>query len=128
MVVSDQGGAPNWGWGTSRQLWACRLSHALGLVVVLGMLVALGATSSGRTGLATASAAEIRSNTAPSVADNRPDSGLQSTPAVQTMADQRNAHKWAMDGLRSLAQSSVLSAFPAQRAAIAARLNRLLAR
>jgi N-acetylglucosamine-6-sulfatase len=42
MVGSAGRSAPSWGWGTQRQLFACRLSHALGLVAVLGMLVALG--------------------------------------------------------------------------------------
>ena len=42
MVRSAEQGVPNWGWGTQRQALACRLSQALGLVVVLGMLVAFG--------------------------------------------------------------------------------------
>jgi hypothetical protein len=28
----------NWTWGTSWQLWACRLTHVLGLIAVLAML------------------------------------------------------------------------------------------
>jgi hypothetical protein len=39
--------APSWGWGTQRQLFACRLFQALGLVAVLGMLLALGWTPGG---------------------------------------------------------------------------------
>lgn len=42
MIESTRAGMP--GWGTSGQLWACRLSQALGLVVVLAMLLALGWT------------------------------------------------------------------------------------
>ena len=34
--------ASGWRWGTERQLFACRLFQALGLVAVLGMLLALG--------------------------------------------------------------------------------------
>jgi hypothetical protein len=30
---------PSWGWGSRGQLLACRLSHALALVVVLGLLL-----------------------------------------------------------------------------------------
>jgi len=30
-----------WSWGTSWQLWACRLSHAIVLLVVLAMLLVL---------------------------------------------------------------------------------------
>jgi hypothetical protein len=39
MMVRSQG--QGWGWGTAGQLFACRLSHALGLLVVLGLLLAL---------------------------------------------------------------------------------------
>ena len=35
-------GVPGWGWGTERQLFACRLFQAFGLIVVLGMLLAIG--------------------------------------------------------------------------------------
>jgi hypothetical protein len=35
---------PNWEWGTERQLFACRLFQAFGLVAVLGLLLALGWT------------------------------------------------------------------------------------
>jgi hypothetical protein len=31
-----------WGWALDWQVWACRLSHALGLIVVLLMLLVLG--------------------------------------------------------------------------------------
>ena len=41
MGGTQEQAAPNWGWGTGRQLLACRLSHALGLLVVLAMLLAL---------------------------------------------------------------------------------------
>ena len=34
--------APSWSWGTAQQLFACRLSQALGLVAVLAMLLLLG--------------------------------------------------------------------------------------
>jgi len=33
---------PGWSWGTDWQLWACRLSHLLGLMVVLGLLWFVG--------------------------------------------------------------------------------------
>jgi hypothetical protein len=33
---------PSWGWGTERQLFACRLFQAFGLLAVLGMLLVLG--------------------------------------------------------------------------------------
>lgn len=36
-----------WGWGADWQLWACRVSHVLGLVAVLAMLLLLGIVSSG---------------------------------------------------------------------------------
>ena len=38
-AVSPVEAAPSWGWGSPWQLWACRLSHALGLAVVLGLLL-----------------------------------------------------------------------------------------
>jgi hypothetical protein len=37
-------GVPHWRWGTERQLFACRLFQVLGLIAVLGMLLALGWT------------------------------------------------------------------------------------
>jgi hypothetical protein len=36
---------PHWGWGTTRQLWACRISQALGLIAVLALLLALTSVS-----------------------------------------------------------------------------------
>ncbi len=30
-------------WGTTQQLWACRISHVLGLIAILLMLVFLAA-------------------------------------------------------------------------------------
>lgn len=47
MTVSTEHEFHSRGWGTDWQLWACRLSHLLGLVAVLGLLVLLGITSSG---------------------------------------------------------------------------------
>jgi hypothetical protein len=44
MIGAEGPEAREWGWGTSGQLFACRLCHALGLVAVLGMLLALGWT------------------------------------------------------------------------------------
>lgn len=38
-TVSPVEAAPSWGWGSHRQVWACRLSHAMALVVVLGLLL-----------------------------------------------------------------------------------------
>lgn len=35
-------GTSGWGWGTAGQLWACRLSHLAGLLVVLALLLAIG--------------------------------------------------------------------------------------
>ena len=29
---------PGWSWGTEGQFWACRVSHLLGLIAVLGLL------------------------------------------------------------------------------------------
>ena len=69
MVGSAGRDAPSWGWGTQRQLFACRLCHALGLVVVLGMLLALGWTPGGRGGEGTA-AAPARPNVLLIVADD----------------------------------------------------------
>ena len=48
-----------WGWGTSRQLFVCRLSHAFGLVVVLGALWALGWTPIGDSAQRTAPAVAV---------------------------------------------------------------------
>ncbi len=44
MGVTQGQAAPSWAWGTGRQLLACRLSHALGLLVLLAMLLARGWT------------------------------------------------------------------------------------
>ena len=41
-MEASHAGEPRWGWGSDRQLLACRLSHVFGLVAVLGGLVALG--------------------------------------------------------------------------------------
>jgi len=45
MIASERSGGPGLGWGAPWQLWACRLSHILGLVAVLTMLVVLGAVA-----------------------------------------------------------------------------------
>jgi hypothetical protein len=47
MIASTPESAPSWGWGAPWQLWACRLSHVLGLLAVLAMLLALGVMFSG---------------------------------------------------------------------------------
>ena len=60
----------SWGWGTGRQLLACRLSHALGLIVVLGMLWALGWTPAGQTGQGTVAAAPLEPAVLVAVADD----------------------------------------------------------
>jgi hypothetical protein len=45
MPVELQGRiAPSWEWGAEWQLWACRASQVLGLLVVLGLLLAIGWT------------------------------------------------------------------------------------
>jgi hypothetical protein len=44
MDASHGRGAVSWGWGSQRQLLACRLSHLLGLVAVLTLLLILGWT------------------------------------------------------------------------------------
>ena len=117
MGATKHEATPNWGWGTPWQLWACRLSHALGLVVVLGMLVVLGATSSGQDGPATATAAEISASAPQRVTEVRSGDALQAvTPAR------------ALTGIRSLPPGPVLSAIKEQRAALAARLEALLTR
>ena len=38
MISLERAHAPDWSWGTSWQLWACRLSHLLGLLAVLSLL------------------------------------------------------------------------------------------
>lgn len=40
-ALTDRLSSPNWGWGTGRQLWACRISLVLGLLAVLALLLAL---------------------------------------------------------------------------------------
>jgi len=39
MTTSRAETAQSFGWGSSGQLWACRVSHGLGLAAVLGMLL-----------------------------------------------------------------------------------------
>ena len=38
MIDSTQMVDTGWSWGTESQLWACRLSHVLGLVAVLALI------------------------------------------------------------------------------------------
>jgi hypothetical protein len=83
MVASCGRGASSWGWGTHRQLFACRLSHALGLVVVLGLLLALGWAPAGRAGQGTAAAAPVKPNVLLIVADDMRVDGLQAMPTMQ---------------------------------------------
>jgi hypothetical protein len=33
---------PSWGWGPPERVLACRISQVLGLIAVLGMLIAIG--------------------------------------------------------------------------------------
>jgi hypothetical protein len=42
MIESHEHSALSWGWANDWQVWACRLSHALGLIAVLMLLLALG--------------------------------------------------------------------------------------
>jgi hypothetical protein len=42
MIDSTRIAEPNWGWGTEGQIWACRLSHVLGLVAVLVLIWFVG--------------------------------------------------------------------------------------
>jgi hypothetical protein len=42
MIESHEHTTLSWGWATDWQAWACRLSHALGLIAVLMLLLALG--------------------------------------------------------------------------------------
>lgn len=44
MVESHEHGALSWEWSADWQVWACRLSHALGFIAVLMLLLALGWT------------------------------------------------------------------------------------
>ena len=39
MDMAESHATPSLGWGSNGQLWACRASHALGLVAVLGLLL-----------------------------------------------------------------------------------------
>jgi hypothetical protein len=47
MTVSTERHIPSWSWGADWHLWACRLSHLLGLVALLAMLVLLGVVTAG---------------------------------------------------------------------------------
>jgi hypothetical protein len=38
MIDSTRFEEQGWSWGAESQLWACRLSHVLGLVAVLALL------------------------------------------------------------------------------------------
>jgi arylsulfatase A-like enzyme len=67
---------------------ACRLSHALGLMVVLGMLWILGWNPAGRQGQGTAAAAPARPNVLLIVADDMRVDGLQAMPTIQKLAAQ----------------------------------------
>ena len=42
MTESQGNSTLRWEWAVDWPLWACRLSHAVGLVVVLLLLLALG--------------------------------------------------------------------------------------
>jgi hypothetical protein len=42
MISLERAQAPGWSWGTPWQVWACRLSHLLGLIAVLGLLWLVG--------------------------------------------------------------------------------------
>ena len=42
MISLEREHAANWTWGAPWQLWACRLSHLLGLGAVLGLLWLVG--------------------------------------------------------------------------------------
>jgi len=42
MIGSHEHNALNLEWAADWQVWACRLSHAIGLVVVLMLLLAIG--------------------------------------------------------------------------------------
>lgn len=88
MAGSEGRGAPSWGWGTQGQLVACRLCHALGLVVVLGFLLAIGWAPNARYGQGTAAAAPVRPNVLLIVADDMRVDGLQAMPTVQRLAAQ----------------------------------------
>lgn len=44
MERALKAGAPNWGWGSGRQLLACRVSQILGLLAVLALLWSLNVT------------------------------------------------------------------------------------
>lgn len=76
-----------WGWGPARQRWACRLSQALGLVVVLGLCWATGLTEAGAAERSTA-AAPARPNVLLIVADDMRVDGLLAMPTVQALAAQ----------------------------------------
>jgi hypothetical protein len=38
MIEPTRIEGPVWSWGTEGQFWACRVSHLLGLIAVLGLL------------------------------------------------------------------------------------------
>jgi hypothetical protein len=42
MGQMHEGTTPGWGWGPQEHVLACRISQILGLIAVLGMLVAIG--------------------------------------------------------------------------------------
>ena len=68
--------------------WPCRLSRALGLVLALGILAVLCATSPPRNVHGTALAAPTRANVLLIVADDMRLDGLQAMPTMQSLAAQ----------------------------------------
>jgi hypothetical protein len=42
ITESHENTTLSWGWAVNWQIWACRLSHVLGLIVVLLLLLVLG--------------------------------------------------------------------------------------
>jgi hypothetical protein len=42
ITESHENSTLSWGWAVDWQVWACRLSHLLGLIVVLLLLLVLG--------------------------------------------------------------------------------------
>lgn len=102
MVASRGRDAPNWGWGMQRQLLACRLCHALGLVVVLGMLLALGWTPAGRTGQSTAEAAPLEPNVLLIVVDDaRMDGASVAESDTLVFKPSRDAAEQRWTGIRT---------------------------
>jgi hypothetical protein len=47
LTAPNEHDVMSWAWGADWHLWACRLSHVIGLLAVLVMLVVLGVVSSG---------------------------------------------------------------------------------